>query len=541
MAAILECRGLCKEYGDRMVLKDICLEIIEGECLGVVGDNGAGKSTLINILIGKLEATGGKVIWHKKALQIGYMPQATEYINRTTTLSGGERTKEVLTQILYSKNDLLVLDEPTNHLDNEGIKWLIKQLKKFRGTVVLISHDRYFLDQCATRIVEINDGMAKSYKGNYSAYREEKQRQFDSQLKLYLEQEKVKEQIEGQIHSLKNWSDKAHRESAKKAIATGNKFGGKEYNRVKAKKKDKAIKSRIKRLEKINVEGIARPKEEISISFQLASAEKTGSVIVTAKNIGKTYSHKTLFKRSSFYIKRGEHIGLYGVNGCGKSTLIKGLLGEVEIEGELKIKEGIRLGYISQDVVDLDEEKSVIELFDVATKSEYAQIITALSQMGFQIGQLSKKVGTFSLGERMKIKLLLMIQEGCELLILDEPTNHVDLHVRQQLEEALKQYTGTIILITHDRYMLKEICDKLLVFEHQDIRRYEYGINDYLERREKQKVVKQLTKPKDTLILENKLAYIIGKLSKETPGTEAYQELDKAYRELLKEKMDSRI
>ncbi|WP_410495716.1 ABC-F family ATP-binding cassette domain-containing protein [Cellulosilyticum sp. ST5] len=542
MTAILQGKHISKEFGDKVILNDINFEIESGKKIGIVGSNGAGKTTLADIITNTVKPTSGQLLWQYSGMDIGYMKQATEYLDLEQTLSGGERTKKLLTQLLYSKKDFLVLDEPTNHLDYEGVKWLIKQIRAFKGAVVIISHDRFFLDQCIDSIMEIDQGKIINYNGNYSFYREEKWRRYESQLHLFMEQEKLKSQIRGQIEELKGWSEKAHRESRKKAIATGNKFGGKEYNRVKAKKMDKAVKSRIKRLEKIEVGGLIKPEEEIKVLFQLEATKKVGDTILQAKDIRKFYGNKLIFSQSSFYVKRGEKIGVYGVNGCGKSTLVKAILKQVPLEGEIRISEERKIGYISQDVLDIKEEKSILQVFE-ATNKEERQIRMALVQMGFSNDRLYDKAEVLSLGERMKLKLLLLIRQGCEVLILDEPTNHIDLHVREQLEETLKDYNGTLILVTHDRYMLEQLCDKLLVFENQIIRRYEYGIREYLERKEQKQVAqdeayrKEMKSNKeDKMLLENEIAYIIGQLSREKQGTPMYEELDNKYQELIKKR-----
>lgn len=252
-----------------------------------------------------------------------------------------------------------------------------------------------------------------------------------------------------------------------------------------------------------------------------------------------------IFNQSSFYVKRGEKIGVYGVNGCGKSTLVKAILKQIPLEGEIRISQERKIGYISQDVLDIKEEKSILQVFEATNKEEERQIRMALVQMGFSNDRLYDKVEVLSLGERMKLKLLLLIRQGCEVLILDEPTNHIDLHVREQLEETLKDYNGTLILVTHDRYMLEQLCDKLLVFENQIIRRYEYGIREYLERKEQKQVAqdeahrKEMKSNKeDKMLLENEIAYIIGQLSREKQGTPMYEELDNKYQELIKKEMD---
>lgn len=549
MAVLIECKNINKEYGDTSILKNINFDIDLGEKVGIVGSNGMGKTTLANIIAGRSEATSGDVIWHKNGIKIGYMKQATDYIEINNTLSGGEKTKKLLNEIFYGTYDVLLLDEPTNHLDYKGANWLIKKVNEFNGTVIIISHDRYFLDKCVNHIVEIENCKLTNYNGNYSWYRQKKKKDYQDTLHLYEEQEKIKENIKDQIDNLKEWSSKAHRESAKKAIETGNKKGGKEYNRVKAKKMDNQIKSHIKRLEKIEVTGIEKPKEEIKVLFQIDESKKIGSVVVQAKDISKKFDNRVLFEKSSFYIKHKEKIGVYGVNGCGKSTLIKAILDQTNIEGDLYVSKTRRIGYLSQEVTGLNENATILELFDFNNRKEQGELRTKLNLMGFNAESLSKKIDHLSLGERMKLKLLLMINQKCELLILDEPTNHIDLHVREQLEEMLESYNGTIILVTHDRYMMEKICDKLLVFEDKKIIRYEYGLREYLEYIERNKVKNKSNskvknkidnKSKDEnvfkeskMLLDNKIAYIIGALSQCNPGSEEYIKLDKEYTELI--------
>lgn len=546
MTVLMESKNISKEYGENVILDNINIKIKLGEKLGIVGCNGMGKTTLANIICGKIQSTSGEIVWYKDNVKIGYMKQATDYEEMEGTLSGGEKTKKLLNQVLHKNYNLLVLDEPTNHLDYLGVAYLIKEIKKFKGTVIIISHDRYFLDECVTNIFEIENEKIKEYKGNYSDYRKKKQEDYENSVHLYMEQEKVKNKINMQIAELKGWSDKAHRNSRKKAIETGNKKGGKEYNRAKAKKMDNQIKSRIKRLEKMQVEGLEKPKEENKVLFEIKDSKKIGAVVVQAKDISKRFDKKILFDKSSFYIKHGEKIGLYGPNGCGKTTFIKALLGEHHVDGELFISPSRKIGYISQDVIGLNEELSIIELFKFQNRQELGELRTKVDLLGFNSNMLDRKVKYLSLGERMKLKILLMIQEECEVLILDEPTNHIDLHVREQLEETLKKYNGTIILVTHDRYMLEKICDKLLVFNNNKIMRYEYGIDEYLNRidqnknnkinhkKKKDKDKKIKDELEEKILLENKISYILSCLSSSKIGSDEYNRLDKEYVELIK-------
>lgn len=532
MTVLLECKNISIEYGDFKVLDNINLKIKEGEKLAIVGNNGGGKTTLANIIYGSIKAEGS-VKWFKKNTRIGYMKQATDYVKGYDALSGGEKTKKLLTEVLYGNYDMLILDEPTNHLDYLGVEWLVKSIKKFKGTVLIISHDRYFLDKCVNRIIEIEDKKITEYNGNYSFYREKKNKDYEDALHEYKNQEAKKAAINKQIDELKRWSQKAHRDSTKKAKTAGCKMGVKEFYRAKAKKKDIQVKSKIKKLEKLNTEGIDKPKEEDKIIFKIREAEKTGSVVLRAENISKSYDNKVIFNKSSFYIKRNEKIGLYGVNGCGKTTLVKAILGELNIDGSLYINKDSRIGYISQEVIGLDEEKSIIDIFPKEDRKSLGDIITKLDLLGFKKDTLNRKIKVLSLGEKMKLKILSMIEEDCDILILDEPTNHIDLHVREQLESVLVNYTGTILLVTHDRYMLEKVCDKLLVFKDNTISRWEYGINEYLDKinnTKKEKSEEQL------IILNNKISCVLSELSMCQIGSERYMELDKEYKELILEK-----
>ena len=537
MTVLMESKNLSKEYGENVIFNKIDFKIKLGETIGIVGSNGTGKTTLANIICGKIEPTSGEIIWYKNNVKIGYMKQATEYEDLESTLSGGEKTKKLLNDVIHRDYNFLVLDEPTNHLDYLGVAYLVKEIKKFNGTIIIISHDRYFLDQCVTRIIEIENQKITEYNGNYTYYRKKKQEDYENAVHLYVEQEKIKNRINMQIEELEGWSDKAHRESRKKAIETGNKFGGKEYNRVKAKKMDNQIKSRIKRLEKMKVEGLEKPKEEEKVLFQIKESKKIGAGVVEAKDISKSFDKKILFEKSSFYIKHGEKIGIYGPNGCGKTTFIKALLGKMDVDGDLYISPTRKIGYISQDVIGLNEECSIIELFNFENRQELGQLRTKLNLIGFNAEMLDRKVKYLSLGERMKLKIILMIQEQCEVLILDEPTNHIDLHVREQLEETLRSYNGTIILVTHDRYMLEKICDKLLVFNNKKIIRYEYGIHEYLnnieKNKKKDKDKKSKNKLEEKILLENKITYILSCLSSCTIGSEEYKRLDEEYNSLI--------
>ena len=575
MGLLLKCLNIKKEFGDRVILKDVSFHIEKGERVAIVGNNGAGKTTMANIITGALEYDGGSLLWHEDNVKIGYLHQSSYYSqdefedmiqgekdeiqeffhtskelgiekidqwnqSRLKNLSGGEKTKLAIARIWAEKPGLLILDEPTNHMDYEGIKWLIGELDKYNGTIILISHDRYFMDKTVERIIEIEDGIAHSYKGNYSFYRDEKRRRYESKLHQYETQEKYKEKIESDIKQLKQWSDKGHRESTKKKIAVENKKGGKEYFRAKAKKKDNQVKSKLKRLEKLDIEGIKKPKEEQKITFNFVSESKSSNRIFEAKEISKGFGDKVLFEKSSFYIRKGEKIGLFGKNGCGKTTLIKAILKELYVdEGDLYLSSSAKVAYLSQDVMNLDGDKTVIETFGIESYERRGMLQTLLTNMGFSKSMIHKKVSTLSLGERTRVKVAYMIMMENNVLILDEPTNHLDLHSREMLEKTLEEYEGTIIIVSHDRYLLERLCDKILIFHESCIKRCEYSFKEYMDIKEgNSEKQEEKTKEEQLMILENRIAAVLGELSLLSPGVEEYEKLDEEFKTLIKRKRE---
>jgi macrolide transport system ATP-binding/permease protein len=576
---LLQCIDIKKNFGINEVLKSVTLDLEEGERTGLVGKNGAGKTTLANIIAGNLKADEGEVRWHRKDVEIGYLRQSVFYTaellhelcreqdvfnqakeflhlsselgtekvhqwadERFEALSGGERTKLALAHIWSAKPGLLILDEPTNHLDIQGVQWLIDELKGYPGTILVISHDRYFLDKTVNRILEIENGVIHEYKGSYTFYRNEKKKRYESRLHAYEVQKKQEEKLEQEIRRLKAWAGKAHRESTKKGAKSGNKMGTKEYFRVKAKKMDRQVKSAVKRLEKMRSEGAERPGEEPLISFEFSQKDAHGRRILEAYEIRKSFGEKVLFEESSFYLQRGERMGIYGPNGCGKTTLVRAVLGMEKVEGRLFVSPSIKIGYVSQDVLELKEEKRALDLFEVSGRKEQGRIRTMLANLGLNELLLHQPLKNLSMGERTKLKLANLLVSEYDMLILDEPTNHLDLYTREQLEDALQDYEGTILLVTHDRYMLEKICSKLLIFDERRIKRVEHGLEEYLKKQEHlnraerakgpQKTEKSLTPEEERMLLENRISAVLSRLSETEPGTPDYQALDEEFREL---------
>lgn len=555
--SIIKATGLEMNFNLRKILDNISFDIKSGERIGLVGYNGTGKTTLANILTGKITPDKG-FVEKSTDLKIGYLTQSIDYegnelfegdllqhssklgLKKVSTweerrlnhLSGGEKLKLALSNVWASKPGFLILDEPTNHLDFKGIEWLIEELKKFKGPVLIISHDRHFLDKTVTRIFEIENTMMNFYNGNYSDYQKEKQHRRETQMHHYEVQQRKKEEIEMQMEQLSSWSEKAHRTSTKQ----GRDYGNKEYHRVKAKKRDAQVKSKMKRLQsELEKNKVDKPIEETMVRFQFDSRGNRGKRIIEAKSVTKSFGERSLFRDSHFYINHGERIGLLGENGCGKSTLIKMILGEISVSsGELWKSDSIRTAYLSQDVDDLPGDKTALEALGFTDRENILKARTLFANLGLKEQFITKPIQTLSLGERTRVKLVDILMKEYDVLILDEPTNHLDLPSREQLEKTLNEFTGTTITVSHDYYFLNKLCDKLLVFENQRIQRLEMKPEEYFNKTSST----DLTVKKETLmIIENRIATILGELSLIDQKNPKYSELDAEFKELLKQKI----
>ncbi|MBE4909598.1 ABC-F type ribosomal protection protein [Bacillus luteolus] len=558
---VMKIRDIKKSFGDKVILEKVNADIKKGDRIGLVGNNGAGKTTLANILYGSIQPDSGTVNSSKQGIKMGFLLQSTEYTvtdfkevttshenellknsselglkkvqewdgERLKHLSGGEKLKLSLARIWAAKPDVLILDEPTNHLDYQGVEWLVGEIKQFSGTVIIISHDRYFMDQTVNQVVELENGISTVYKGNYSEYREEKERRNLEQMHHYEVQQKRKEKVEQQIENLQNWSDKAHKQSTKQD-------GYKEYYRMKAKKMDVQVKSKRKRLEKeLEKNKVEKPVEDCKVNFQFGSSGKRGNSILEAKGISKSFEGRVLFEDSHFYIKHGERIGIFGENGCGKTTLIKTVLGQIALsKGELWKSDSLKIGYLSQDVDELDTEKTALEILGITERDEISRVRTIFANIGLKEDKITKPISTLSLGERTRVKLVGMLLKNLDLLILDEPTNHLDLVSRESLEKTLEEFAGTILVISHDVYFMNKLCDKLLVFENKKILRVEKSLTEYLSRSEEP----VSNSKEELLVLQNKITALLGEISLLTREDPKYNEIDQKLSELLKRKRE---
>lgn len=571
---LISCRKVKRSFGNIVILDGVDLDICRGDRIGLVGRNGAGKTTLADILAGCLDYDEGTMITPREPIGIGYLGRTGSepelYINklngqgevfgefqrlvsqmgiskikdwsgeRLQNPSGGEKTKLALARVWASQPDLVILDEPTNHLDHQGSTCLIAELASYQGAAIIISHDRYFLDQTVSQIAELENGTIRIYKGNYSTYRAAKQRERASKQHAYDSQQKEQRKIKAAITQLRAWSDKAHRESRHK----GEGIGGKEYFRKKAKKRDQAVKSQIKRLEKINQGKIERPKKDLQVNFDLNARGKGTRLLVEAREISKAYGKLVLFRDSSFYIKRGEKIGIIGPNGCGKTTLVKAIWGEEVLDdGEIFLSPAVQVAYVSQELPQ-GEEGTLKDLVTNWTREQQQRTFQLLVRLGIGYDRLGVAMGELSRGERMKVAMVLAIFGKRDLLILDEPTNHLDVYSREALEESLINFPGTIMIISHDRYLLQQVCQHLLVFDKQKISRIEGKLESYLAKKQPDRASFESgasANEEEPLLLETKMAWVLSELSRVKSGTSDYEALDKEYLQLVRRRSEIKL
>ena len=538
MKELLKLKNISYEIKDLPIFKDVHADVQEGEVIGIIGKNGAGKSTLLQLIHHDIVPTNGQILMLKDGLKISYVEQETDHysfdavtsaeeellkkwhvpMNEFSQLSGGEKLKARLARGLSEDADLLLLDEPTNHLDEPSIGFLVEQIHAYKGSIILVSHDRYFLDEVASKIWSLEGKKLIEHKGNYSSYMEFRQRIRLAQLREYDKQQKMAERIEAQINELSSWSQKAHAQSTKKE-------GFKEYHRAKAKRMDAQVKSKRKRLEQeLEKAKAQRVEPDYEVHFIMKANEKVGKRFLEVKKLTKSLAGRTLFKDVSFTIQHGEKIALVGPNGSGKTTLLKIIMGQETAGGEVWLSPSANIGYLTQEVFDLPLDQTPEQYFYRESYEARGMVQNLMKHLGFSAFQWKAPIGQMSMGERVKCKLMLYILEEKDVLILDEPTNHLDLPSREQLEHTLSQYNGTLIIVSHDRYFLEKTTKLKLVFEKQRIQK------QWEEAPQKNDDVKELR-----LKLETERQEVLGKLSFMTPKDVEYAQLDQRFKELTKQ------
>lgn len=493
-----------KQYGDKLLFEKLNLAIYDGEKVGIVGSNGAGKSTLLKIIAGEETPDLGNAQVDGK---IGYLKQITEYTHqdflklsqepefikefmeiksrlhisgdidfseeRLKNLSGGEKTKLMLAGILCKHPEILLLDEPTNHMDTAGVDWLIDTLDSYAGTVVVVSHDRYFLNKCVYKIVELENGKVREFYGNYDEYNAQKQQEYQSLMSRYESQQSMERKINKQIGALSSWSSKGERDARRQGgMMSDSRIKGAETKaQVSATKLASMAKAKVSRLEHLKDDFIERPYTEGEVHYRLDSEPFRGKILVRADNISKKFGSKVLFKNSSFTIDAGDKIALNGENGSGKTTLIRMILGLEPYDGDIYVSPAVKISYLSQDVFDLDENLTVMQKACQGDREYRTLFLSNIVNMNMSKQVFDRKISTLSLGERMRIKMCELVLSDYNFLIMDEPTNHLDLNNKIFLEKILKDYKGCLLLVSHDRTLAKNVCNASLTIKNGEIKK----------------------------------------------------------------------
>lgn len=482
---LVTAKNIKKSYTEKRLLEDVNLIIHEHDKIGLVGVNGSGKSTLLKIIAGAAEAEGGEIVYSND-LRIGYLPQEPvfnpeftvldqmkayltvpqeEYLCKSTlsrmhiedfdakmnTLSGGQRRRVALAAAVIGDNNLLILDEPTNHMDSDIIEWLEDYLDEYKGAVLMITHDRYFLERVTNNICEIDKGRLVSYKGNYDQYLEAKA----AKLEMAMASERKRAAIYKKELRWIHWSAPARTTKAK--------------NRI----------DRFKKLEETK-QSFENPKlDMVTINSRL------GKKIIEINGVSKAFGDNYLINDFSYNILRNDRMGIIGPNGCGKTTLLKMIAGQLESDsGDIDIGETVKLGYFSQEAEELDPNKRLIKFaedvaYGVETSEGYISAAQMLERFLFPPHTHSTFVGKLSGGEKRRLALLTVLLRAPNVLLLDEPTNDLDIDTLTILEDYLDSFQGAVIIVSHDRYFLDRLVNKCFAFDgNGNIKMYNGGYSE---------------------------------------------------------------
>ena len=443
------------------MLKDVSFHLEDKEKAAIVGINGSGKTTLLRCILGIEEADEGSIAFSKEK-KMDYLAQQHADIETENedydTLSGGQKTRKRLEEILQEKPDLLILDEPTNHLDIGSIQWLEKVLKRYDGAVLLVSHDRYFLDKIVTKVIDLERGKVRMYQGNYSAYAEKKRQLREAEWKAFQNQQAEIKHQEAVIEKLK------------------------QFNREKSIKR---AESREKMLGK--VERLEKPEElENEMKLLFSPRESSGNDVLMAKELGKSYDGRRLFSHGTFSLQRGEHVALIGDNGTGKTTLLKILNGLIQAdEGEFRLGSKVKIAYYDQEHAVLHMEKTLFEeIQDTYPEMNNTKVRNVLAAFLFTGDDVYKRIQDLSGGEQGRVSLAKLMLSDANFLILDEPTNHLDIQGKEVLEEAIRNYEGTVLYVSHDRYFINKTATRIIELFSNRFDNYIGNYDYYIEKKE---------------------------------------------------------
>jgi ATP-binding cassette subfamily F protein 3 len=544
---------LCKEYNGKNVFENISGEINGIERIGLVGANGVGKTTLARILAGLETVYEGKVecwpnnakimyieqnpVYHKnitvyqfvfEAASLNYDGDADIDIvvkkalndadlgaetweQRASSLSGGEKTRLLLCRAVVGHYDLLILDEPTNHLDMTGCEWLEDLVRRIDKPMLVISHDRAFLDSVADKIWELTPGGLKAYKGNYSAYKAQKEADERSAAREYHKHQAKIAHLKSVIAERRGWYNNAHKSA-----------GQNDFYRSKAKKHAKVIKAKEKELIRVEAEGVERPQNMPTPAFEVINKNIAGirfpPVLIRGKDLHKAYGSRTVFSGASFTIKRRDRIAVIGQNGAGKTTLLKVMTGiDTDYRGTVSISPAVRVGYFAQELDNLKNDATILDeaLTEGATVADARLLLACLL---FRGDDVYKRIANLSMGEKGRVAFAKLILSGANLLVLDEPTNYMDIESREKIEDVLEDFDGCIVIVSHDRYLVQRLADRIFLIEDQRLHCYEGDYNYFVKKRTEQRAEKEIGAEyrrltDDISRLECELAFLGGQLN----------------------------
>lgn len=536
----IELNNIIKNYGLKNVLNGMNLTLKTGEKAALIGCNGAGKSTVFKIIM-KQESISSGTISIRKNATIGMLKQIYEYeetnpnvytflqrsfehffeletklkklenemsyekddekisellqkygnvqqkyiqmggydiqekfnkicsglqinekmLNQNyNDLSGGEKTIVNLGALLLKEPSILLLDEPTNHLDMEKLEWLEKFLKEYKGTILMVSHDRYFLDKIATKTILLENGKEKIYFGNYSYFLKEDEKRTLAEFENYKNQQKMIKKMKESIKTLRKFGELAKNEMF--------------FKRAKSIEKKLA---KIEQLPQVDLE------QKTLLNFKLNIDSRSGKDVVIINNLNKNFESKNIFENANLQIHYGEKIALIGKNGTGKSTLLKIIMNEdCEYTGEIKIGQSVNIGYIPQEIKFEDDNQTILNFFEQFDNRNETEIRTSLAKYMFRGNDVFKKVSSLSGGEKVRLILAKLLKQNINFLILDEPTNHIDIETRELLEEAIKEYSGTVLFVSHDRYFINNLAERIVEVKEKRFFSYVGNYDDYLRK-----------------------------------------------------------